>query len=392
MRASMTTETQGDNGAIDLGHPLSAWTVPHAGTVSTDSAGCLVFADGEGLGTHLLRLVDVRALGRHVRLTITFRPSAGGDAGLYIDHWGELTVARISRDGRVLATGISEQVSVTRRSDGFMVASVSYFSSSEVIAFGPAQQTSRYVGAGKAQIVIAEIAVSVVPPAPIAPEARLVVVEYGARFFLAPAWRAMGPVVRPVLIQPDPEPLPRLQHGVRGYADALVLRAVLGETAGTRVLHVTENPFCSSVLPPEVERLAAFKAALSFTIRGQIEVEGHRYDALHNDGQVPAPDVLRIDARGAEGEALGSFGGLLSGCVAVEVDTYLSPIYAGQSLIGDIVARLAPHGFGLVKLQPMPGFDGEIVACRACFLARAGTRREAALEKLRLVRLAWALG
>jgi FkbM family methyltransferase len=373
---------------VELGHPLSAWTLPHAGSLVADGAGCLVFTDGAARDYHLIRLSDPRCLGRRVRLTITWRPAPGGDAQLHVDHWGEITVCRIGRDGQVLARGISESVDVARRPDGFLVATVTYFSSTEVVALGSAQARSFYGGEGRAQFIFADIRVEVLDVA--VPEAadRLVLIEYGARAALVHHWRALGPSVRPILIQPDPDPLDRLRQDVRGYADSLVVQAALGEVDGPRVLHLTQTRAWSSVLLPDPARLARFTVAPAYARVSQVEVAGRRLASMVAEESLPAPDVLRIDARGAELAVLAGAATLPAACIGIEVDTWLSPVYAGQSLLGDLVAALDAHGLDLVKLQPLGGFDAALVACRAFFLARAAQPG----RKLTMVRSAWLLG
>lgn len=372
---------------MELGHPLSAWTLPHAGSLVADGAGCLVFTDGAARDYHLIRLADPRCLGRTVRLTITFRPAPGGDAQLHVDHWGEITVCRIGRDGQVLARGVSESVEVVRRPDGFLVATVQYFSSTEVVALGSAQARSFYAGDGRAQFIFADIRVEVLEAAVPAAEDRLVLVEYGARFALAHAWRALGPAIRPILIQPDPEAVGRLQQDMRGYPDSLVVQAALGDVDGPRVLRITANRAWSSLLQPDAARLARFSIAPAYALTTQAEVPGRRLASMVADGGIPAPNVLRIDARGAEVAVLTGADALPAGCLGVEVDTWFSPVYVGQSLLGDVVALLDAQGLDLVKLQPLGGFDAALVACRAFFLAR-----NAAGAKLALLRSAWLLG
>ncbi len=373
---------------VELGHPLSAWTLPHAGSLVPDGSGCLVFTDGAARDYHLIRLADPRCLGQRVRLTITFRPAPGGDAQLHVDHWGEITVCRIGRDGQVLARGISESIEVTHRPDGFLVASVTYFSSTEVVALGSAQARSFYAGEGRAQFIFADIRIEALDAA--VPDAadRLVLVEYGQRAALAHHWRALGPAIRPVLIQPDPEPIGRLRQDVRGYPDSLVIHAALGEVDGPRVLHITRNRAWSSLLLPDAARLARFSAAPGYALVTQAEVPGRRLAAMVAEGSVPAPDVLRVDARGAERAVLAGAGTLPAGCLGVEADTWLSPAYAGQSLLGDLVALLEAQGLDLVKVQPLGGFDAVLVACRAFFLARDAQPG----AKLALLRRAWLLG
>jgi FkbM family methyltransferase len=373
---------------MELGHPLSAWTLPHAGSLVADAAGCLVFTDGAARDYHLIRLADPRCLGRRVRLTITWRPAPGGDAQLHVDHWGEITVCRIGRDGQVLARGISESVEVARRADGFLVATVQYFSSTEVVALGSAQARSFYAGDGRAQFIFADIRVEVLDAAVPDAAERLVLVEYGPRLALAHAWRALGPAIRPILIQADSEPVGRLQQDVRGYPDSLVIQAALGEIEGPRVLHVTANRAWSSLLLPDAARLARFSTAPGFALAAQAEVPGRRLASMVAEGSLPAPDVLRIDARGAELAVLAGAEGLPAACLGVEVDSWLSPVYAGQSLLGDVIALLDAQGLDLVKLQPLAGFDAALVACRAFFLARGAP----AGAKLALLRNAWLLG
>ena len=82
---------------------------------------------------------------------------------------------------------------------------------------------------------------------------------------------------------------------------------------------------------------------------------------------MPAPDAVKIDVQGYEHEVLQGFGGLLQGCLGIELETHVYPVYQDQKLLGDLIALLEPYGFVLRRLSPVPSFDGDVVELDAWF-------------------------
>ena len=93
----------------------------------------------------------------------------------------------------------------------------------------------------------------------------------------------------------------------------------------------------------------------------------HRYDALHEAGEVPAPEVIKLDVEGFEYEVLQGFGLLLENCLGIEVETWIYPVYQGTKLLGDIVSHLRSFGLMLRRFEPLDAFDHDLFVGNAFF-------------------------
>jgi hypothetical protein len=159
-------------------------------------------------------------------------------------------------------------------------------------------------------------------------------------------------------------------------------------------LNIAKSLGCTSLLHPNALLLSDYSIAPAFAIQRQVTVECVRYDALFMEGKVPQPDVIKIDVQGFEYEVLNGFGGLLNGCLGVQLEAHLYPIYANQKLLGDLVSYLAEFGLVLRHLVPVEHFDGDVVEVDAWFTSGpAKTQRLSVVQqrKLELVLRAWNL-
>ena len=168
----------------------------------------------------------------------------------------------------------------------------------------------------------------------------------------------------------------------------------LAHVAGARTLHVTEHPGCTSLRRPNEEFLAGYSIAPAFAVRRTDEVDCVRYDALHAQGRVPAPDAIKIDVQGFEYEVLLGFGALLQGCLGVELESHFYPLYHGQRLLHDVVRLLDGFGLRLRRLEPVPHFDGDLVEADAFFTRSRDSldpHDAVARRKLALLERVWEL-
>jgi Methyltransferase FkbM domain len=107
-----------------------------------------------------------------------------------------------------------------------------------------------------------------------------------------------------------------------------------------------------------------------FEVTGRELITCSRYDELFARGEVPAPDVIKIDVQGFEHQVLSGFGHLLDSCVSIELETHFYQLYRDQRLFGDIISLLADFDFVLRKVSPVPNFDGDIVEADVQFTKR----------------------
>ncbi|HUC62608.1 MAG TPA: FkbM family methyltransferase [Alphaproteobacteria bacterium] len=147
----------------------------------------------------------------------------------------------------------------------------------------------------------------------------------------------------------------------------------LGAVDGPATLHVTANPYFSSLLEPDPAFAAlSCEVPLSGSIDG-VPVEGTRYDALYGaemrvvrripveirtlDGlraagalPIPAPpDFLSIDTQGTEFEVMeGALATIDAGVLALTCEVEFRSMYLGQRLFPDLFRLALAHGFEFV--------------------------------------------
>jgi len=143
-------------------------------------------------------------------------------------------------------------------------------------------------------------------------------------------------------------------------------QTAVGDRSGTIDFHVAGNSVSSSAL----KMLSRHEQVVpqSATIR-TVTVPVGQLDSLIN-----VPDsrrsFLKIDTQGYEARVLDGATEALAQFDGIEMELTLTPLYAGQSLMPELVARLASTGFRLASLSS--GFcdhrTGEVLQVDGIFL------------------------
>jgi FkbM family methyltransferase len=212
-------------------------------------------------------------------------------------------------------------------------------------------------------------------------------VDVGSAGGIQPKWERHLSQLNAFLFEPNLSEAEKIRGRYAGQPNIQVITKALYDTTATKTLNVTRHPGCTSLLPPNEEFLSTYPIARAFEVVEKPHVFCVRYDELHRQGIVPRPDVLKIDVQGCEFEVLSGFGGLLQGCVGVELEAHLYPLYRGQKLLGDVVELLSRFELVLRKLRPVPHFEGDLVEVDAFFTltGRAMSKADRATrEKLSL--------
>lgn len=199
-------------------------------------------------------------------------------------------------------------------------------------------------------------------------QTKLRLVDVGGAGGIQDKWLPFQARLIPVLFEPNPWAATQLRTELAdAFPEALVVEAALSDREETRQLHITHFWGCSSLLRPNAELLRAYRIGALFDVVDSVDVACVRYDMLHGQGRVPAPDAIKVDVQGFEYEVLTGFGDLLHDCLAVELETHFYELYEGQKLLHDLVALLRPYGLVLRTLRPVNSFDGDLVEADAFF-------------------------
>jgi FkbM family methyltransferase len=124
----------------------------------------------------------------------------------------------------------------------------------------------------------------------------------------------------------------------------------IGAAEGRAEINVSANSYSSSLLPME-PRHAESDPASSYIGREDVRVttlDRSLLPLLPPDARV----LLKMDTQGYEAQVLEGAQSLLDRVWMVECELSLAPLYDGQPLFSDMLARLAARGFSPAHFEP----------------------------------------
>jgi FkbM family methyltransferase len=183
--------------------------------------------------------------------------------------------------------------------------------------------------------------------APIDPP--LTIIDVGVRGGLDETWTSLLPHLRAYGFDADPAECARLTRE-HGSAQVSFVPLALGAAPGVAHLHVTVDPACSSLYPPD-ERVAECYPALSVIApkSGQ-SITVDTLDRWAERERVANVSYLKLDTQGSELDVLRGATHTLRTVCALRVEVEFNPIYRSQPLFADVDTFLREHGFVLWRL------------------------------------------
>lgn len=186
--------------------------------------------------------------------------------------------------------------------------------------------------------------------------------QYGA------ALRASGYTGRIISCEPLSDAYPHLERRASGDPRWTTLNTAVGTEPGEIEINVSANSYSSSILPmTDAHSLAA---PGSEYVRAEKVAVTTVADLLLAELVDPAKSLLKIDTQGYEGQVLDGAGDTLSSFAAVQLELSMVPLYDGQPMFDDLVARMQAAGFGIFALEG--GFSdprtGRMLQCDGFFV------------------------
>lgn len=185
------------------------------------------------------------------------------------------------------------------------------------------------------------------------------------------ALRASGFRGRLISCEPLTDAFAQLERRSANDPDWTVRQLAVGAEPGTLEINVAGNSFSSSLLP--MTRAHADAAPGSDFVGTQPVAVTTVADLARELGVDPARALLKIDTQGYESQVLDGAGPLVGQFAAVALELSFVPLYEGQRLFDDLVARLVAAGFTLYGLEP--GFadprTGRTLQCDGLFVRSA---------------------
>ena len=178
----------------------------------------------------------------------------------------------------------------------------------------------------------------------------LVVADIGCRWGFATAWSALGPHVRLIGFDPDAEECARLERLHGGSAGVQFVPMGLGRRRGRAKLHLTREPACSSLYPPDTSACRHRPDLSCIEPTGTATIRLTTIDRWAASAGVEQIDVMKLDTQGSELGILQGGRRMLAEVRMLEVEVEFNEIYSGQPLFGDIDRFLRDRGFVLWRL------------------------------------------
>jgi FkbM family methyltransferase len=178
----------------------------------------------------------------------------------------------------------------------------------------------------------------------------LVVADVGCRWGFSRTWEPFRPHILLIGFDPDAEECSRLERRAAGEGDVRFVPAALGPSRRRATLHLTREPACSSLYPPDLEAMRLRPELSLIEPVGTARVRLTTLDRWAADAGVERIDVLKLDTQGSELDILKGARRMLATIRTIEVEVEFNPIYRNQPLFGDVDRFLRRRGFVLWRL------------------------------------------
>jgi FkbM family methyltransferase len=330
-----------------------------------------------------------------VKLEVQWQPTNTCQTDFYVNAIGGIDIAVVSRAGIIMDRGVSRELEVDTNDDGSLTVCALYESHDDCATFGSYRNGGVYTGSGTPQYVIKGVRIHVQTGSwfdHLNLPGKITLIDVGAAGGIQDKWSRFMDRVHCVIFEPAGTEAAELREQYAEHDDVEVMEVALSDTDGIQNLYLTRFPQCSSLLKPRHAGVAQYKVAPCFDVVSTTRITVCRYETLWLERRVPRPEVIKIDVQGAEYQVLKGFGGLLNGCLGIELETHFYQIYEGQQLIGDLVAYLENYGLFLRKLEQQSSFDADLVEVNAYFIRRRKLLTSSGQDKkLQIIEHVWGL-
>ena len=164
------------------------------------------------------------------------------------------------------------------------------------------------------------------------------------------ALRTAGYTGRMVSFEPFPDAYDQLAARAAEDPAWQVRQQALGAADGTATLHVTRNSASSSLLPPGTWARQEIRALAPQDAR---EVALARLDSVFPEfaGEAGCA-LLKIDSQGSERAILAGAEAVLPRIPLVVMEVSLVELYAGETLLAEMLDVMADYGYRPIDLSP----------------------------------------
>ncbi len=189
----------------------------------------------------------------------------------------------------------------------------------------------------------------------LAPDQGFILVDIGASGDPPPIWQELAFFASYIGFDPDARELNEANH--YGFQDfKLVKKIVTDGDANTVKFFLTDYPYCSSTLKPDMAQCAQYTFTETFVVNDQTEFPAMRLDQVMTDLDLDRLDWLKLDSQGKDLDLFLSIHQTLrSRILAIDIEPGVIPFYEGENTFSESHQALLDEGFWLASLQLQNG-------------------------------------
>lgn len=213
-----------------------------------------------------------------------------------------------------------------------------------------------------------QAALSVLQFGPLLAHKQPILVEIGGRGGPSFGWRLL---VRFNFIKIhgfEPDPVEAIRLG-RKTTYSEVHPVAIGGKNGDVPLYLTAHRGCSSLRKPLLDKFSEKSILAWLQVDKTTNVKVATLECLVEEGRLPLPDFLAIDAQGAEKDILESSGEALSNVLGISMECRSFPMYEDEATFEELRIILDGLGFILRDLKVVGSFD-ELAYEFDCYFSR----------------------
>ncbi len=176
------------------------------------------------------------------------------------------------------------------------------------------------------------------------------VLDVGARWGAGGVWWRLDPLARLIGFDPDPVECARLNALLPAGALEKFVPVALGKEPGPATLHITLEPGCSSIYPPDETLADRFPGLRVIKVARRETIQLETLDRWAASAGIDEISFAKLDTQGCELDILRGGEQALDKCLGLEVEVEFATIYRGAPLFADVDTYLRGRGFALWRL------------------------------------------
>lgn len=176
------------------------------------------------------------------------------------------------------------------------------------------------------------------------------VLDIGARWGSGGVWWRLDPLARLIGFDPDAVECARLNALLPAGSLETFVPVALGKEPGPATLHITLEPGCSSIYPPEETLADRFPGLSVIKVARRETIQLETLDRWAAAAGVDEISFAKLDTQGCELDILRGGEQALDKCLGLEVEVEFATIYRGAPLFAEVDTYLRSRGFALWRL------------------------------------------